>query len=393
MKLLEPIIERRLENDVPDEREAIIDGVCGLLDANPENAWDLPYASDRYYKACEELLRGNYTERVLLYLPFRYLDGAPQDFRKTYIDTWHRLLHIYDARESFHLGDCFEPDARPNGKLEEVVKCAHLTPWLLKYHYVSPEDILKIIQENSDDLVLLQSFKDTWAYIEEQNLIDSEIVFDELIAKTARLPARVEWKPLYVSRKREEWLAERGKPVVLLTPWANLEGPFSNNLSSFTRELEEISAHIAPSEIVLVGGSRLKGYATTSSDWDIWDFGKMKRSTEAEPGNSDVAHVYLNYAWMAGKDVQWSELEKKANDVADIYFKAPDSATSIYSRRQTLKRIEQDLLQYRLLHKGFARFTGRNYQDGPLDMDGDCPFYDDDYRRLATKIFAKYVWL
>ena len=393
MKLLEPIIERRLEDGISDEREALIDGVCGLLDANPKNAWDLPYASDRYYKACEELLRDKYTERILLYLPFQYLDGAPESFRKTYIDTWRRLLHTYDVRESFHFGDCFEPDARPNGKLEEIVKCAHLTPWLLKYHYIGLEDILRIITENSDDLVLLQSFKDTWGYIEEQNLIDSSEVFDKLIAKTTRLPERVEWKPLYVSQKREEWLAERGKPVVLLTPWANLEGPFSNNLSSFNRDLEEISAHIAPSEIVLVGGSRLKGYATTSSDWDIWDFGKMVRSIEAKPGNSDVAHVYLNYVWMAGKNVTWEQLEEKANSVAKIYFEAPDYATNVYPKRQTLKRIEQDLLQYRLLHKGYERFTGKRYEDGPLDMDGNCPFYDDGYRRLATKIFAKYVWL
>ncbi len=25
------------------------------------------------------------------------------------------------------------------------------------------------------------------------------------------------------------------------------------------------------------------------------------------------------------------------------------------------------------------------------EMDGDCPFYDDEYRRIATMLYAKYV--
>ena len=59
----------------------------------------------------------------------------------------------------------------------------------------------------------------------------------------------------------------------------------------------------------------------------------------------------------------------------------------------SLDRLESDLLQYRLLHKGFSRFTGKKKFMTELysEMDGDCPFYDDEYRRIATMLYAKYV--
>lgn len=45
------------------------------------------------------------------------------------------------------------------------------------------------------------------------------------------------------------------------------------------------------------------------------------------------------------------------------------------------------------LHKGFSRFTGKKKFMTELysEMDGDCPFYDDEYRRIATMLYAKYV--
>ena len=63
------------------------------------------------------------------------------------------------------------------------------------------------------------------------------------------------------------------------------------------------------------------------------------------------------------------------------------------NQHMSLERLESDLLQYRLLHKGFSRFAGnKNYATGLYpEMDGDCPFYDDSYRRIATMLYAKYV--
>lgn len=58
-----------------------------------------------------------------------------------------------------------------------------------------------------------------------------------------------------------------------------------------------------------------------------------------------------------------------------------------------LERIEADLLLYRLLHKGYARFNRvAEFETGNLlSIDGDCAFYDDGYRTIATEIFAKYI--
>ena len=65
------------------------------------------------------------------------------------------------------------------------------------------------------------------------------------------------------------------------------------------------------------------------------------------------------------------------------------------TKPQSIERLESDLLQYRLLHKGFQRLTGQVFFDtsGYPEMDGDCPFYDDKYRKIATLLYAKYVYV
>ena len=128
-------------------------------------------------------------------------------FKKTYRNAWYSLLNARDVRENFHIGDCFELDARPRGGLERVVKCAHLTPWLLKYGYIDERQILRILKENSDDEVLLQSFKDTWGYIRMNKILGSKDLY-QLTSKTAHLPFRKKPEPLYISkaiRNRSRW--------------------------------------------------------------------------------------------------------------------------------------------------------------------------------------------
>ena len=39
-------------------------------------------------------------------------------------------------RENFYEGDAFEVDARPEGKMERIVKCVHLVPWLIEAGYL-----------------------------------------------------------------------------------------------------------------------------------------------------------------------------------------------------------------------------------------------------------------
>ena len=86
------------------------------------------------------------------------------------------------------------------------------------------------------------------------------------------------------------------------------------------------------------------------------------------------------------------DLERLSDLISGNYTEWAKIANKLLKRR-AIERLESDLLQYRLLHKGFSRFTGIDEFDTPPEMDGDCPFYCDEYRRIATMLYAKYVWL
>lgn len=393
VKLSKPVIERRLDkaNSSTGMRKRVAEDICHFLEVNPKSTREMSLERERFYGACEGLLRDRDSERILLYLPLRLLEDAPLMFREAYCEAWYRLLSVRDVRENFHIGDCFELDARPSGGLERVVKCAHLTPWLLKYGYINTRQVASILKKNSDDEVLLQSFRDTWGYMRRDKVL-SDADLSALAAKTAHLPERKKPEPLYISKKRLEWLDECNRPIELLTPSAKLEGPFSDNIPTIEARLAEIVAQLKPSEIVLVGGSQLKGYGTKSSDLDIWSYERLLRSLASQPGNSHVIHICFNTVWLGGQNVTIEELERSSDLIAGNYTEWAKMANKAL-KRQAIERLESDLLQYRLLHKGFARFTGMQEFQVPLEMDGDCPFYCDEYRRIATMLYAKYVWL
>lgn len=389
--LIKPAVERRLYDNISEygTRRSIADNICGFLRGGKRGAWSYStiYTRDVFYRDCGTLLEAanSKSERLLLYLPFWVLWGAPGRFRETYKRAWYRLLNVKDVRENFHFGDCFEIDARPKEGLARVVKCAHLTPWLLKYGYISQKEILDILQNNGLDQTLLQSFKDTWGYIKEKGIL-SESKLRELSRETMFLPKRKLSEPLYNSDKRKKWLESLSEPVELLTPSARLEGPFADNIPAFKTELKEIASKLEPSEIVMVGGSKLKGYGTKDSDLDVWKLKELCASEDLYPGSAEGAHIYLNTIWLGGSR---SNLEQTRQQIIDLYFNSP----STFVKRRAIEKLESDLLQYRLLHKGFARFTGRMDYGVPKEMDGDCPFYDDEYRTIATMLYVKYVWL
>lgn len=377
MNFSKPLIERFWE-DIPldDSRREAANAICHYFSESD--------SMDRrrgYYPAVESLLRDQDSERILLYLPFAELTGAPKSFKDAYMNSWYGLLGVYDARENFHKGDTFEVDARPNGEVERVVKCAHLTPWLLQAGFIGYSDLFSILSQYHDDVVLLQSFRDTWKYIHDNNLLSYEEL-QSLSRITDAVSARTKTEPLYISKKRIEWLNEQTKPLgELLTPNASLEGPFSPNLEMIRGKVIEISKQMQSDDVILIGGSQLKGYGTVDSDLDIWNLNDLKSDPLFYPGSPHGAHIYFNSFWI-GRD----NVAKIAKDIMGEYIKSANRSMSI-------ERIEADLLLYRLLHKGFSRFTGNstfqtsNYKE----MDGNCPFYDDHYRRVATMLYAKYV--
>ena len=171
-----------------------------------------------------------------------------------------------------------------------------------------------------------------------------------------------------------------------MTPNACLTGPFYPNLDAIMDRLTAYQKEMDPFDIALVGGSFLRGYGTTDSDLDIVRYSDFKKDNKFYIGDPNQAHLFFNSAWLPGERVF---------NIEDYVISAAWRYRKNGKRRLTLERIESNLIQYRLLHKGYSRFTGKtsfNTSSHP-EFDGDSPFYDDDFRKIATVLFYKYVWL
>jgi len=226
-----------------------------------------------------------------------------------------------------------------------------------------------------------------------------------------------------------------------------LAGPFSENLKSMKEETDEIRNLAAAIEsdpelsqliypVVLIYGSRLKGYGEQSADIDLAVFVrpevplsnqaglrgllKVKFTSEkvhgeitefwleeksgrlavrdfSEPeaiiGESYWAHILFGAAWEGNSEVM-RELREKL--LVPYLF---DSNKEIYgheARSLYLEEIERDTLQYRLLHKGYERFfppCGGIQTPQADEIDGESMFWDSGYRQLATRLFASRVFL
>ena len=359
MKYLKPIIERRLENPKPEAATRVwaAKQICDFFETGSVTRKD-------FYDATRKLLDRKESKRILLYLPFDIMEGAPEDFRRSYVNAWYDLLSMQDVRENFHIGDCLELRARPASGLERVVKCAHLVPWLFKYGYLRAEDVFDILKNNQQNLVLLQSFQDTWPYIAEKGLLS---VFDlmRLSNMTAHLPARKPVKPLFVTRGRQQWLDGLSQEGELLNPNAKLSGPFSENVAGFEPFVETIVAELTGTEVMLLGGSLLKGYGTTSSDLDIHYLKALEMDTELFPGSPHATHFYFDSIMIGGPDIV-DHLNEVSDRIENIYAQLGRS-----EKRFATERLEADLLQYRLLHKGFQMFY-RQYEIAYREMEGEA---------------------
>lgn len=221
-----------------------------------------------------------------------------------------------------------------------------------------------------------------------------------------------------------------------------LAGPMSENLR-YIPEVEnlrlvterlatdpEFFSFVYP--VVTVGGSRLKGYGDPSSDLDLGIFVRLNVPedekqelrqrvaavfeeagitevplefwlTETDSGlaireldNYDPyvadkywTHMLFNTAWVGDTDA----IEMLRKELLAAYFDKPADDTD---RRMYLEKLEQDLLQYRLMHKGYKRHypaqIDLNERQSEL-IDGASPFWDPGFRRLATRLFVNNVFL
>lgn len=226
-----------------------------------------------------------------------------------------------------------------------------------------------------------------------------------------------------------------------------LAGPFFENLKGMQPEILEIQKAVAAIEqdpyltstvfpVVLVFGSRLKGYGSETSDIDVavfikpgvQDDQKFEIRTRLKQlfthklidqqikefwlqedgqnlrvidgGSNDwrilenfCTHVLFGAVWEGRQDIV-KQLQSK---ILPAYFY--DDGRMLHGRNARglgIEELERDALQYRLLHKGYERFFpsygGLKTPHAHL-LDGQSTFWDSGYRQLATKLYASRVFL
>jgi hypothetical protein len=189
----------------------------------------------------------------------------------------------------------------------------------------------------------------------------------------------------------------------------------------------------------LIYGSRLKGYARLNADLDITVFvkpgvdfasrdqfiGKVNALFKDKVGagkvvefwleadgdrlkvrenlhsllhspvlaSRDWAHVLLQGVWYGddnGRDL--------ISQVMCEYLLPNERGEDEYQldRAVWVRELERDVLQYRLMHRGYDKYMpsrrDAKYQKSQ-GIDGDSAFYDAGYRRLATLLYLKRVFL
>ncbi len=235
-----------------------------------------------------------------------------------------------------------------------------------------------------------------------------------------------------ISENRREIISKLGRLGIITdaqSAFPNLAGPWSQNMERMSADIEaahELAASIMKHEylserlfhIALLSGSRLKGYGTVASDtdaavivrpevspdeqdriraelkaiaptgqdfaeyWTRQDGGMLRIRDLVDSDNltakSYWAHGLFNAAWVGNK----ASIASVQTLLLPSFF-----TVSTELRGQSLERLEQDALQYRLLHTGYDRHYPR------YDTRGGSAFWDAGYRRLATELFVDTVFL
>lgn len=186
----------------------------------------------------------------------------------------------------------------------------------------------------------------------------------------------------------------------------------------------------------LVFGSRLKGYADINADvdaavffrpevkfedreqileilksdvpgianldnlleyWMLAENGKLKFKMPKEDTRifvgEDQIHFFMGGAWIGCGE----EFMRIRNNILERYLDLSRFGEQKEGvRAQLLGQLELDVLQCRLMHKGYRKYYPSHKREGTpnshlIDWKGD--FWDPGYRRIATKLFVSRVFL
>lgn len=334
---------------------------------------------DAYYRALVHILEKQ--PRIALYIPLNDLNGAPEFFNIAYRLAWSKLCFSYDPRIDYGQND--------PSKTTTVVKSLHLVPWLIKYGIMSEDMLLDYARETSNSETHVFTFREISSMIRPLISEDAYKTLDRIAFATplTALKAAAEVQPGQAYGM--ENIKEHPKAIALSNP----TGPFSNNLNKITGNYS--LENLKPGEILLLGGPSLYGYAGTDPEIiiDKLDLsnGIIKSPQTLKRCAPELAHLYLNTAWAdntsSSEDLQWL----RAKIVAP--YLEPDR---LEDREVALRSMERGLIQGDLIRFGMKRAYPEDLSEKTKKLssiDGDSAFWDDRYRRIATTLFAKYVWL
>jgi hypothetical protein len=213
---------------------------------------------------------------------------------------------------------------------------------------------------------------------------------------------------------------------------SNDEKTNMKKLCQFISNDTTLSQYLYP--VVAIYGSKVKGYALSHTDNDIAFFIKPEvlfsdrskiqnilsevlvmcdvqetplevwlerkenilqirdvASTDACVARSSMVYVLLQSIWVGDMDV----IQNFYQYLVAPYFSRAHGST-IENRNIWSREMERDMLQYRLLHKGYARFyptLSPFIGNHANDIDGTSTFWDSGYRKVATKLFIRNVYI
>lgn len=179
--------------------------------------------------------------------------------------------------------------------------------------------------------------------------------------------------------------------------------------------------------VFLLNGSHLKGYSEDISDLDLSIFIKPETDFKERKELQDKLQIILDKLKINGSFLEFW-LEKKDNQLKIKTFENYDEhlgdnamtyplISPFYGNQKEIEILQKSLipyylkseekevflnnsehilLQYRLLHKGYYKNHLReNILNSQFnnDVDGDSPFFDSGYRKLATKIYLEKIYL
>jgi hypothetical protein len=224
-----------------------------------------------------------------------------------------------------------------------------------------------------------------------------------------------------------------------------LDAPFDKG-SDIARELRGFEAEVQTLQndpsfarlfypVILFFGSRLKGYAKRNADLDAAVFirpdidpserpfvrdkllelfpskkidGKMVEfwltsqgdelwirdfpEVDIFLGDSTWIHLIMGSVWL-GEATSVTELYEK---LLSSFLKTRDATFMGHNlRRLWLDELEREVLQYRLMHKGYRRLFPPHLRipESARRLDPESAFWDEGYRRLATCLYVSRVFV